>query len=124
MGFSDDFAACMSPLPVPSLDGLDEVAEFLDKVHNAWESAGGNDEVLLSALVAAGAVTGIDEAALGTAAALTVGAYLAACAGCLASVLASDVWDAITAPVVPDWLQQALTVAANEKNIPQKEQVA
>jgi hypothetical protein len=124
MGFSDDFAACMSPLPVPSLEGAAQVAEFLEQVHNAWESAGGETEMLVAALVAAGAVTGIDEAALAAAGEATVTAYLAACAACLARVLASDIWSLVASSDTSAWLQQDLTQAANDNNIPRPEATA
>src|SRR5262249_12800230 len=88
MSFSDDLTSCMSPLPAPTVEGANELMEFLDQLHSAWESSGGDEEMLLTALVAAGAVTGIDEAALATAGTVTVVAYLAALVACSVSVLA------------------------------------
>ncbi len=83
MSFSD----CMksSGLPVPSVDGLNEAKEFIENLHQAWEAAGGEMEMTLAALLAVGAVTGIDEEAVAAVAAVTVSAYIGACIGCLAA---------------------------------------
>jgi hypothetical protein len=124
MSFSDDLTSCMAPLPAPTVEGADELMEFLDKLHSAWESSGGDDEMLLSALVAAGAVTGIDEAALATAGTVTVVAYLAALVACSVSILATDVWDEITSPVTPAWLQSDLQAQAEQQGVEQPEATA
>ena len=124
MGFSDCFSSCMSPLPVPNVDGLNEALEFLHKLHDAWENAGGNEELLLSGLVAAGAVTGIDEAALAAAGGVTVLAYIALCVGCAAGCAGASIWDAIASSDTPDWLQSELTTAANDKGISKPDAVA
>jgi hypothetical protein len=120
MSFSDDLSSCMSPLPAPTLDGANEVLEWLDQLHSAWEASGGEAETTVAALVAAGAITGVDEAALATAGALTVGAYIAALVACLVSIAASSIWDLITASATPTWLQGELTAQAEAQGIPQE----
>ena len=90
MSFSDDFKSCMSSngLPVPTVEDLNQAKEIIEQVHQAWEAAGGDEQMTIAALVALGAATGVDEevlAALATAGAITVGAYIAACVGCMAS---------------------------------------
>ena len=124
MSFSDDLTSCMSPLPAPTVEGADELMEFLDQLHSAWESSGGDEETLLTALVAAGAVTGIDEAALATAGAVTVAGYLSALIACSVTILASDVWDVVTSDVTPYWLQSDLQAQAEQQGIEQPEATA
>lgn len=124
MSFSDDLTSCMAPLPAPTVEGADELMEFLDQLHSSWESSGGDDEMLLSGLVAAGAVTGVDEAALATAGAVTVAAYLSALVACSVSILASDVWDVISADVTPSWLQSDLQAQAEQQGVEQPEATA
>ena len=80
--------------------------------------------MLLSGLVAAGAVTGIDEAALATAGTVTVVAYLSALVACSVSILASDVWDVITSDVTPTWLQSDLQAQAEQQGVEQPEATA
>jgi catalase (peroxidase I) len=120
MSFADDFASCLSPLPTPGnvLDSASDVLEFLHKIHTAWENSGGDDEMLLSALVTAGAVSGIDEAAVAAAGSVTVLAYIGACAGCAASAAGSSIWRALTASN-DQFINQQVTLAANERGIPQ-----
>src|SRR5436309_3221638 len=117
MSFSDDLGSCMSPLPAPTVDGVEEVMEWLHELHTAWEASGGETEMLLTGLVAAGAVTGIDEAALGTAGALTVGVYIAALTACIVTTLGPSIWDALTAPAIPSWLLSQLTAQAETQGI-------
>jgi len=74
--------------------------------------------------VAAGAVTGIDEAALATAGTVTVVAYLAALVACSVSVLASDVWDLISSNDTPSWLQSDLQAQAEQQGVEQPEATA
>ena len=52
MSFSEDFKACMRPLPTPSevLDGVGEVLEFIEKLHHALEASGGDTEIALGAI--------------------------------------------------------------------------
>ena len=123
MGFSDSFDSCMSTngLPTPSqvFDALSDALEFLHQLHTAWESAGGDEEMTLGALVALGAATGIDEevlAALGAAATVTVTAYLAACIACVVSAAGSSVWSSI-ASTDDSWLHDQLVAQADEQNI-------
>lgn len=95
MAFSDDFKACLAPLPTPSeaLDSLGEALEFIDKWHQALEAAGGDVEITLGAVAALGAAAGVDEAVLevaGEAAQVTVMSYVTACAGCAVKVGGAD----------------------------------
>ena len=123
MSFSSDFTSCMSPLPTPGAV-LDDAAEFMDwleQLHGAWENAGGEEEMTLAALLALGAFTGVDEtfvAAVGASAEITVVAYITACAGCLVSAAGSSIWGLITASS-DTYIKDQLTVAANDKGIPQ-----
>jgi hypothetical protein len=130
MSFTDDFNSCMSssglPTPGQVFDSVSDALEFLHQLHTAWEASGGDEEMTLAALAAVGAATGIDEGVLAILAAageVTVLAYALACAGCVASVLGSSIWSAI--PSIDDlWVQQQLTVAANDQGIPQTDVVA
>jgi len=81
------FVDCMqsSGLPVPSVDSLNDAKELIENLHQAWEAAGGEMDMTLTALLAAGAITGIDEGAVAAVAAVTVSAYIGACIGCLAA---------------------------------------
>jgi hypothetical protein len=117
MSFVDDFRSCMSPLPIPDVDGVNEALEFLDKLHSAWENAGGDEEMLMTALLAAGAVTGIDEGAIAALGTATVAAYIAACVACAVSAAGSSIWDLISSSSTPSWLQGDLRTAANDKGI-------
>jgi NADH dehydrogenase FAD-containing subunit len=120
MAFADDFASCLSPLPTPGQlgDSLSDLLEFLHKLHSAWEASGGDDEMLLTALVAGGAL-GIDEAtasALAAAAGVTVVAYLAACISCAVVAAGPAIWSAI-ASSDDDYIKNQLQLAANDKGI-------
>ena len=128
MSFSDDFASCMSSsgLPSPSevFDALSDALDILHQLHTAWESAGGDEEMTMAALLALGAATGIDEAALAAlaaafadAAAITVTAYVAACVACAVSAAGSAVWDAI-ATTDDSWLHDQLVAQADAQDIP------
>lgn len=126
MGFSDSFSQCMSPLPTPSelLDAAGEVVEFLHKVHQAWEAAGGDEELTIAALVAAGAATGVDEATLAVlgeiaaqAAEVTVVAYTAACVGCLVGAAGSTIWQIVASNDTPSWLQGQLQNQAQQQGV-------
>ncbi len=124
MSFSDDFNSCMSSsgLPTPSqlFDSLSDALEFLHTLHNAWENAGGDEEMTLVALVAAGALVGVDEtalAALGAAAGITVVAYLTACLSCVVSVAGSSIWNMISSTDDP-WLKDQLVAQADQQDIP------
>jgi hypothetical protein len=123
MSFLDDFNSCMSsnglPTPGQVFDSLSDALEFLHQLHTAWESAGGNEEMTLGALVALGAATGIDEAvlaALGEAAEITVLAYAAACLACVVSVAGSSIWNSIATTNDP-WLHNQLVAQADQQNI-------
>jgi hypothetical protein len=119
----------MSPLPTPSelVADANEAAEFLEQLHQAWENAGGDEEMLLSALVALGAATGIDEAALGVlaeAGTVTVTAYLSACVACLATTAAESVWAIVASNDTQPWLQNQLRDEANQQGIAQPNSTA
>ena len=101
-------------LPVPDVQTLNEALEFLDKVHSAWENAGGGEELLIGALIAGGAVVGVDEAALavlGEVAQVAALAYLGACITCLGSVAVDDLKGLFAAGQLP-----AFVVAQLETN--------
>jgi len=88
--FFDNWKQCMngSGLPVPSVEDANQALEFVHQLHDAWEAAGGDEEMTIGALVAAGALTGVDEATLevlGLVAQVAVTVYVAACVACLAS---------------------------------------
>ncbi len=107
--FSDAFNACMSsnglPTPGQVVDSVGDVLELLHKLHTACEAAGADEEMTIGALIAAGAVVGIDEtvlAALGAAAGITVGAYIAACAACVVSAVTPDILQPLLASAEPD----------------------
>lgn len=79
--------------PVPNVEDAREALELLDKLHSAWKNAGGDEEITIGALLAAGAVTGVDEAVLMVleeAAQIAVAVYIGACIGCIASVAIDD----------------------------------
>ena len=126
MSFSESFSQCMSPLPTPKeiLDSTGEVVELLHKLHQAWEAAGGDEEMTIAAVVAAGAATGIDEAALAVlgeiaadAAAVTVVAYTAACVGCLVSAAGTSIWQIVASNDTPSWLQGQLQDQAQQQGV-------
>jgi hypothetical protein len=111
--FSSAFNACMStnglPTPRQVVDSAGDLLEFLHQLHTASEAAGADEEMTIGALIAAGAVTGIDEtvlAALGAAAAITVGAYISACAACAVSAATPDILGPLLAEAEPDVQQQ------------------
>ncbi|WP_368622166.1 hypothetical protein [Paraburkholderia sp. BR13444] len=106
--FSDRWAQCMqgSGFPVPTVQDANEALEFLDKLHNALENSGGAD-VTIGALLAAGAVTGVDEAALATlgeVATVAVGVYIGACVACMGSVAFDDLKGLFASNAVPDFV--------------------
>jgi len=115
----------MNPLPTPGdvLDSADDFLEWLEKLHSAWENAGGDEEMLMAALIAAGAVTGIDETAVAALAGVTVLAYISACAGCLVVAAGSSIWDLISS-TDDSFIKDKLTVAANDKGISKPDPIA
>jgi hypothetical protein len=77
-----------SGLPTPTVESLAEAKELIERLHAAWETAGGDTEMTIGALLVIGAATGIDEAALAAlqeAAGVVVAVYITACIACLAS---------------------------------------
>ncbi len=126
MSFTDDFNSCMSssglPTPGQVFDSLSDTLEFLHKLHDAWEAAGGGEEMTLAALAAAGAATGIDEgvlAILAGAGTVTVSFYMGACFTCMVKAWPSSgmSWSAFLASTDDSWEQSQLTVAANDQGI-------
>ena len=102
------FTECMHDkgLPVPSPDSLDDFVEFIDNLHQAWEASGGEADTTLAALVAIGAVTGIDETILAAAGTVAVGVYIAACIACLASTPIDLLRDLFKKIELPDFMGQ------------------
>jgi hypothetical protein len=128
MAFSSDFISCMAPLPAPGqvVDDAGEFVDWLERLHGAWENAGGEEEMTLAALLALGAWAGVDEtfvAAVAASAEITVVAYITACAGCLVSAAGSSIWGLISSSS-DAYIKDQLTVAANDKGIPQDTAVA
>ncbi|MCC8400460.1 hypothetical protein LJ655_00895 [Paraburkholderia sp. MMS20-SJTN17] len=106
--FSDRWSQCMqgSGFPVPTVDDVNEALDFLHKLHDASENSGGA-EVTIGALLAAGAVTGVDEAVLATlgeVAAVAVGVYIGACIACMGSVALDDLKGLFASNEVPDFV--------------------
>jgi len=98
-------------LPVITLDDLNEVKEFIEEIHQAWEAAGGDEEMTLAGLAALGAATGIDEGVLtafAAAGAVTVAAYIAGCIACLASAGIDALKSLFAASAPPDFMAQKL----------------
>jgi hypothetical protein len=88
--FSEQWGQCMrgKGLPVPDIEGVNEAVDLLEHIHEAIENTG-DAEVTIGALLAAGALVGIDEAALavlGEVAQVAAALYLLACTACLGSV--------------------------------------
>jgi len=102
------FTECMNDkgLPVPSLDSLGDLWDFIDNLHQAWEASGGESDTTLTALVTIGAVTGIDETIIAAAGAVTVGVYLAACITCLAAMPIDLLRDLFSKVELPDYAAQ------------------
>lgn len=120
MAFSYDFKACLAPLPTPAeaLDTLADIMEFIEKLHGAFEAAGGEAEVTLAAAATVGAAAGVDEAVLEVAAtagetAITV--YIAACAGCAVKVAGADAVSKLLATSADGASKDALETALNEQ---------
>ncbi len=104
------FGDCMqsSGLPVPSVDSLNDAKEFIENLHQAWEAAGGEMEMTMTALLALGAITGIDEGTVAAAAAVTVSAYIGACIGCLAAAGVEALKDLFASNPPQDFMSQQL----------------
>lgn len=126
MSFTDDVNTCMSsselPTPRQVFDSVSDALEFLHQLHTAWETAGGEADMTLAALAAAGAATGIDEGVLvilAAAGTVTVSFYLGACFGCIVRAWPSTgiSWSDFLASADDSWVQDQLTVAANDQGI-------
>lgn len=121
MAFKDDFTRCLAPFPPPAQimrSGLD-VAPALSRIWRAWRDAGGSAGLLLQTIVAAGAVLGIDEAALAAAGAITVATYITSCAVCAVSAAGPEIWASINACTGPDdlYVHDQLELAANSAGV-------
>src|SRR5438045_1101685 len=89
--FSKAWIACMHNrgLPVIDVETVGEAIEFLERIRAALEKSGGDGKLTIGALLAAGAIVGVDKAALavlGEAAQVAAALYLGACIGCMGSV--------------------------------------
>jgi hypothetical protein len=114
LSFNDDFTNCMKPLPTPAgiYTSATDISSALKPITSAWRAVGASNGIQLRTLMATAAL-GIDGTAL---AAITVTAYVAACAACAVSVAGASVWTAITACDNDD-VKAALTLAANNAGV-------
>jgi hypothetical protein len=107
--FSEAWAQCMhgNGFPVPDVETANEAVEFVHKLHSAWETAGGGEELTIASLIAAGAFVGADEtvlAVLGEVAQIAVVMYITACIACLASVAFDDLKGLFASGDLPDFV--------------------
>jgi hypothetical protein len=107
--FAERWEQCMHGrgLPVPSVEDANEALEFVDKLHSAWENANGDEVMTIGALIALGAFTGVDEAAvevLGEVAQVAAVLYISACIACLASVAIDDLRRRFASADLPDFV--------------------
>ena len=107
--FSEALVTCMQGhgLPVASVENVTEALEFVDKLHSAWENAGGGEELTIVALIAAGAFVGVDEgvlAALEAVGQVAAALYISACIGCIASVAIDDLKGLFASNDLPDYV--------------------
>jgi hypothetical protein len=107
--FSESWEHCMHDkgLPVPSVEDANEALELVDKIHQAIENAGGEAEVTIGALIVAGALVGVDEAALAVlseVAQVAAALYISVCIACLASVALDDLKGLFASNDLPDFV--------------------
>jgi hypothetical protein len=107
--FFDRWSQCMqgSGFPVPSVEDANEAVEILHKLQSAWESSGGEVDTTIGALLAAGALTGVDEgvlAVLGEVATVAAGVYLSACTACLGSTAYDSLKGLFASNALPDFV--------------------
>jgi hypothetical protein len=93
--FFESWQACMhrNGFPVPSVEDAKEAVELLHQLNQALENAGGEVEMTIGALIAAGALVGIDEGVLvvlGDVAQVAATVYIGTCIGCIGSVALPD----------------------------------
>ena len=110
--FSEKWGQCMrgKGLPVPDIDGVNEAVELLDHIHQAIENTG-DAEVTIGVLLAAGAIVGVDEAALtvlGEVAQVAAALYLLECTSCLGSVAIGELRGLFASNDVPDFMVEQL----------------
>ena len=120
--FFGNWEQCMhgQGLPVPNAEDAKEALELLHKLHSAWENAGGDEAMTIGALLAAGAITGIDEEILGAVAQVVVVVYISACIACITSVAIDDLRGLFASNEIPDFVVAELNNQgidlANEAN--------
>ena len=115
--FSDNWAQCMrnGGFPVPTVETANEALEYLHKLHDAWENAGGGEELTIGELLLGGAaVVGAGAAVvefgedalvvLGQIGQVAVAFYLSACVGCLASVALDELKNLFAGNELPDFV--------------------
>jgi len=113
--FFNAWKGCMdgSSFPVPAVEDVNESLEFLHKLHDAWEQAGADEELLFAGLVAAAAagtialgpeVGGFLAEAAGQIGQAVVLVYLTACIACLGNVAIDRIRDLFAAGQVPDFI--------------------
>jgi len=107
--FSESWEQCMhgNGLPVPSVEDANEALELMHKLHSAWENAGGDEQMTIGALIALGALAGVDEGALvvlGEVAQVAAALYISACIGCIASVALDDLKNLFAENELPDFV--------------------
>lgn len=107
--FFEKWEQCMHGhgFPVPNVEDANEAIELLHKLHSAWENAGGEEVMTIGALLATGAIIGIDEAVLMVleeVAQIAVAIYIGACIGCIASVAIDDLRGLFASNEIPDFV--------------------
>ena len=124
MSFTSVFNQCTGYLSIGGEETFDEVMEMLEKLKDALENSGADEEGLTAAAAAALAIAPEAVAAAAEAAGLTVAAliaqYIAVAIGCAvaaaAATGASAIWDYLTASADSPFKDQILT-AANDKGL-------
>jgi hypothetical protein len=111
--FSDAWVNCMrrNGLPVVEAKTVEEAIDFVEKIHTAFEKVGGDDKVLIGALLVVGGAVGLDEAALavlGQVATVAAVTYLGACILCMGSVALDDLKRLFAQGKVPDFIVSQL----------------
>ena len=111
--FSDAWVGCMqgSGFPVPDVQTVNEAVEFIEEIHSAWENTGGDEQLLVGALITGGAIVGVDEAALavlGAVAEVAVLTYLSACMSCLGSTAFDELKGLFAAGKLPAFVLSQL----------------
>jgi hypothetical protein len=98
--------------PVIDAETVEEAVEFVEDIHSKWEKAGGDKEVTIGALIAAGAFVGVGPEALkalNAAAKIVFLAYVTACISCMASVAVDDLKQLFSAGKLQDFFVAELS---------------